>query len=312
MNSATSMNRRKLSVRIRQHGSLYLFLVPAVAVVALFQYLPMFSNYMAFLDYDFNAGWMGFASPFVGLKNFDFIADPFFLNILWRTIYYGLAMLFLSFPAPLILALLMNELFYKRFMKFVQTVSYIPHFVSWVTVAGLFYIFLSTDVTGLVNTVRGSLTGAAPYPFMQDANFFLPLLIISHVWKEMGWGTILYFAALTNIDPSLYEAAQIDGAGRWQQMWNITLPCLIPTTCILLIFNLGGLVTANFDQIFNMQNDMIRNLTDTINVHVYYRGVIRRQYSYAAAVGLFQGIVSFVLIMSTNYVTKRIGDTGII
>ncbi len=305
-------NKTRLSIRIRQHAPLYLFLVPTIVVVVLFQYLPMFSNYIAFLDYDFGKGWMGFGSPFVGFSNFDFITEPFFLDILWRTLYYGLAMLFLSFPAPLVLSLMMNELLNDKFKKLVQTVSYIPHFVSWVTVAGLFYIFLSTDVTGLINTLRAKLFGLEPYAFMQNAKYFLPMLIVSNVWKEIGWGTILYFAALTNIDPQFYEAAQIDGAGRWQRLWYITLPCLIPTTCILLIFNLGSIVTANFDQIFNMQNDMIRSATDTINVHVYYRGVIHRQYAYAAAVGLFQGIVSFVMIMSTNYVTKKIGDTGII
>nr|WP_240546109.1 ABC transporter permease subunit [Paenibacillus artemisiicola] len=218
-----------------------------------------------------------------------------------------------TFPAPLILALLLNELRGERFKKIVQTTSYIPHFVSWVTVAGLFYLFLTVDATGLVNNIRQFFDpGAERISFMQDAHNFLPVLVISEIWKETGWGTILYLAALTTIDPQQYEAAQVDGASRFQRLRYITLPGLVPTMCILLIFSLSGLLATNFDQVFNLQNKMIRLDTDTIGVYTYYQGLVSGQYSYSAAVGLFQGLVSFILIMATNATTKRLSNVGII
>lgn len=287
-------------------------MLPAIAICLVFQYLPMFSNYIAFLDYDFNKGWFGFGSPFVGLKNFEFIATPAFIELLLRTLLYSATMLLFCFPTSLVLALLMNELRIDMFKKTVQTISYMPHFVSWVTVSGLVYMFLTTDTTGLVNNVLESVFHMERKIYMQDKGFFLPILIITQIWKETGWGTILYFAAIANIGPQLYEAADIDGATRLQKAVHITLPGLIPTTCILLIFSLGGLVSSNFDQIFNLQNPMLRPDTDTINIHVFYRGLKNHQYAYASAVGLFQGLVSFVLIMATNAITKRTSNIGII
>lgn len=297
---------------LRTHGMLYMFLVPAVLVVFLFQYLPMFSNYIAFLDYKFNNGWFGLASPFVGFKNFAFITQPSFWTLVGRTLLYSVTILFFSFPGPLILALLLNEIQFSNFKKFVQTVSYIPHFVSWVTVAGLFYLFLSTDRSGIVNNIMENLFNKPRVSYMQDSSYFLLFLVVSQVWKEIGWGTILYLAALTTVDPQLYEASMVDGATRWQRCLYITLPSLMSTTSIILIFSCGSIFSSNFDQVFNMQNVQIRSQTDTINVHTYYRGVINQQYSYAAAVGLFQGLVSFVLVMLTNTLSKSLTDTGII
>ncbi|MFC4810809.1 ABC transporter permease [Paenibacillus sp. GCM10023250] len=293
---------------------LYLFLLPALALTFVFAYLPMFSNYIAFLDYDFNKGWFGFGSKFVGFDNFaKFLHDDKFYTLIGRTLLYSVTMMVATFPAPLILALLLNELRGERFKKIVQTTSYIPHFVSWVTVAGLFYLFLTVDATGLVNNIRQFFDpGAERISFMQDAHNFLPVLVISEVWKETGWGTILYLAALTTIDPQQYEAAQVDGASRLQRLRYITLPGLVPTMCILLIFSLSGLLATNFDQVFNLQNKMIRLDTDTIGVYTYYQGLVSGQYSYSAAVGLFQGLVSFILIMATNATTKRLSNVGII
>lgn len=272
----------------------------------------MFSNYIAFLDYSFMNGWMGFSSPFVGLNNFDFLSELWFYQLAGRTILYSAFMVLFSFPAPLILSLLLNEVRHVQFKKFVQTVSYIPHFVSWVTVSGLFYIFLSVDQGGIVNNLKEALLGGERISYMQDSMLFLPFLIISQIWKEIGWGTIIYLAAITTIDPIMYEAAEVDGATRWQRMRYITLPGLIPTTTILLIFSLGGLFSTNFDQVFNMQNNVIREDTYTINVFTFYRGVQAQQYSFAAAVGLFQGAVSFILVMATNFITKKINNVGII
>lgn len=312
-NAALSQKKSK-NLKAHNIRVLYLFLVPAIALTFIFAYLPMFSNYIAFLDYDFNKGWFGFGSKFVGFDNFSkFLNDPKFYKLVGRTVLYSVTMMIATFPAPLLLALMLNELRGERFKRIVQTSSYIPHFVSWVTVAGLFYMFLTVDATGLINNIRQLFDpGAERISFMQDSKNFLPLLVISEVWKETGWGTILYLAALTGIDPQQYEAAQVDGASRFQRLRFITLPGLVPTMCILLIFSLSGLVATNFDQVFNMQNKMIRLDTDTIGVYTYYQGLVSGQYAYSAAVGLFQGLVSFVLIMLTNATTKRLSNVGII
>ncbi|SFJ02774.1 putative aldouronate transport system permease protein [Paenibacillus sp. UNC496MF] len=310
----TASPKRGKRLKTQNVKVLYLFLLPALALTFVFAYLPMFSNYIAFLDYDFNKGWFGFGSPFVGFDNFaKFLHDHTFYTLIGRTLLYSVTMMVATFPAPLILALLLNELRGERFKKVVQTTSYIPHFVSWVTVAGLFYLFLTVDATGLVNNIRQFFDpGAERISFMQDAHNFLPVLVISEIWKETGWGTILYLAALTTIDPQQYEAAQVDGASRFQRLRYITLPGLVPTMCILLIFSLSGLLATNFDQVFNLQNKMIRLDTDTIGVYTYYQGLVSGQYSYSAAVGLFQGLVSFILIMATNATTKRLSNVGII
>ncbi len=303
-------NKRAHRAFLRRCIPLYVFLLPAFTACILFQYLPMFSNYIAFLDYDFNKGWFGMQSPFVGLANFSFVKDASFWKMAGRTVTYSFTLLLFSFPLSLVLSLMINEVRNSTFKKVVQTMTYIPHFVSWVTVAGLFYLFLSTDRSGLVNNIL-ELFGVKRYSYMQDYHYFLPFLILSKVWKELGWGTIIYLASLAGIDPQLYEAAMVDGAGRWKQCLYITLPSLLPTTSVLLIFELGKIFNNNFDQIFNMQNPLIRSKTDTLNVHTYYRGVVYQQYDYAAAIGLFQGIISLSLVLVTNYTTKKLSDTGI-
>lgn len=298
--------------KVRKFGPLYLLLLPAIGFTFVFAYLPMFSNYIAFLDYDFTAGWFGFASPFVWFKNFSFLKEAWFYQLAGRTILYSAATILFTFPAPLILALFLNELRNEVFKKVVQTISYIPHFVSWVTIGGIFYLFMTVDQTGLVNNIKVALFGGERISYMLNAKLFLPFLIISQIWKEIGWGTILYLAAITMIDPQLYEAAEVDGANRWQRMWHVTLPGMLPTTCILLILTMGGLFRSNFDQILNLQNDVIRNETFTIDVFTWYRGIRQQQYSFAAAVGLFQGAVSFILVMIVNSITKRLNETAII
>ena len=306
----TQLQKRTRRAFIKKCIPLYIFLIPGFTIVILFQYMPMFSNYIAFLDYDFNNGWFGMSSPFIGFKNFKFVKDASFWKMTGRTILYSMSTLLFSFPLSLILALQINEVRHTGFKKVVQTMTYIPHFVSWVTVAGLFYLFLSTDRSGLVNNIIEAL-GGKRYSYMQDAHYFLPFLIISKIWKEMGWGTIIYLASLSGIDTQIYESAMVDGAGRWQQCRYITLPSLVPTTSVLLIFELGKILNNNFDQIFNMQNTLIRAATDTLNIHTYYRGVVYQQYDYAAAIGLFQGVVSLILVLVTNWTTKRLSDTGI-
>ena len=298
-------------MRIRKLLPVYMFFVPAIIFVFIFGYLPMFTNIIAFMDYDITQGWLGLGSPFVGFKWFSFLREEWFYVLAGRTLLYTSTSLIFGFPASLILALLFNELRGSKFKKTVQTISYIPNFVSWVTVAGLTYMFLTVEPEGIFNSIRAALFQAEPISYMQSPKYFLPILVLTGVWKGVGWGTIIYMAALTAISEEIYEAAMVDGASRWHKTRYITIPSLIPTMCILLIFNLGGLFNNNFDQIFNLQNAVIRQDVSTINLYTYFNGVVNRQYSLTTAVGLFQGLVSFVLIYTTNSVTKKLSNTGI-
>ncbi len=289
---------------------LYFGVLPSILLTLIFSYLPMFTNVIAFMDYDMFNGWLGLGSPFVGFQNFSFLKDPDFYKLVTRTLTYSVAGLIFSFPASLLLALALNELRNELFKRTIQTISYIPHFVSWVTVASLVYIFLSVDPSGLINNLKQAMVGGERISFMQKPEYFLAILLITGVWKEIGWGTIIYLASITSIDPQLYEAAQIDGAGRWKQMLHVTLPGIMPATVILLIFAVGGLFSSNFDQIYNLQNDVIRNDVSTINLYVYYKGLRDQQYSLSTAIGLFQGVISFILIRTANFISKKVADVG--
>jgi putative aldouronate transport system permease protein len=305
------IKKRKTRLELANVHTLYFFLLPALIITFLFGYIPMFSNIIAFMDYDMMNPWFGFKSPFVGFRNFSFLRELWFYKLTIRTVTYSFAGLIFGFPASLILALLFNELRSHNYKKVIQTISYIPHFVSWVTVSGLVYMFLTVEPEGIINTIRITLFGGERISYMQDPKYFLPLLVITGVWKGVGWGTILYMASLSTIDEQIYEAAEVDGASRWKKVCHITIPGLIPTFCILLIFALGGLFSTNFDQIFNLQNAVIRADVMTINLYTYFNGIVNQQYSLTTAVGLFQGVVSFMLIASTNYVTRKLSDTGI-
>ena len=289
---------------------LYFGLLPSFILVLIFSYIPMFGNIIAFMDYKLFNGWMGLESPFIGLANFSFVKDAFFWELAWRTLWYSLNSLVFGFPASFLLALLINEIRVLKFKRVVQTISYVPHFVSWITIASLIYIFTSFDESGIFNHLKVFLFGGERIVFMGNANYFLPVLILSGIWKGVGWGTIVYLASIAGIDVALYEAAQIDGASRFKQIRYITLPNIIPTTCILLIFSIGGLFSSNFEQIYALQNDIIRNSTNTINVYTYYKGLREGQYSLSTAVGLFQGLVAFILIRGSNAISKRVADIG--
>ena len=312
--SMTPQVKLSKSAKRRQHmrrmAPLYIGLLPSFVLTLIFSYVPMFGNVIAFMDYKMFNGWMGLNSPFVGLKNFSFVMDPVFWDLALRTIWYSVTGLIFGFPSSLILALLINEIRSLRFKRVVQTISYVPHFVSWITIASLIYIFVSIDEYGLINNIMVALFGGERISYMQHVEFFLPILIISGIWKGVGWGTIVYLASISGIDPTMYEAAQIDGAGRLKQVMYITMPSILPTTCILLIFSIGGLFSSNFEQIFALQNDVIRNQTNTINVYVYYKGLMEGKYSLSTAVGLFQGLISFILVRGSNFISKKVADIG--
>lgn len=305
--------RKKTWVRIVAFAPLYLFLLPSLIIRFVFDYIPMFSNVIAFMDYEMFRGWMGLGSEWVGFDNFRiFIGQPWFWQLAFRTFWYAFWRLVITFPPSLILALLINELRNVMFKKVVQTISYLPHFVSWVTVAGLVYIFMSIDPAGLVNNIKQGLFGGERVVYMQEVQLFLPLLLLTKTWKEVGWGSIIYLASLSTIDPQLYEAAWMDGAGRWKQLVHITVPHIMPTTAVLLIFAMGGLFHADFDQVFALQNPVIRAHTYVIDVWSFYKGIVDQQYALAGAVSLFQGLITFILLMSANWASKKVAKIGII
>jgi putative aldouronate transport system permease protein len=315
MSEAVRLQRgspRKALWRIRNRYPLYLFLVPAVIVTFLFAYLPMFSNIVAFMDYDLLKGWFGLGSPFVGFKWFGVIfRDPAFFQLIGRTLLYQVLILAFTVPAPFILAMLINEVSNRAFKRSVQTISYLPHFISWVTVASLIYLFLSTDTTGIINDFKQAVFGGPRIVFMKYAQNFPWVLTFSSIFKETGWGSIIYLAAIASLDVELYEAAMIDGAGRWKQFRYITFPGVLPTTMILIIFAMAGLLSSNFDQIYNLQNPIILMDTNTINMYTYYEGVLGRHYAVAAAVGLFQGAVNCLTLLGANRLSKTLTEYGL-
>ena len=316
----SSLVKQKIGIPKRKYkglersGSwvLYLFLAPAIVLTILFGYLTFFSIPIAFMDYNIFAGWFGLGSPWVGFRHFQaFLADRWFWELAGRTVLYSFMGIVIGFPASLILALLFNELKNATFRKTVQTISYVPNFVSWVTVAGLVYLFLSVEPTGLINNIVTAITGGDRVSYMMHSEYFLLVLLITGVWKSVGWGTIMYMAAISGIDQQLYEAADIDGAGRFKKALHITMPGLMPIFCILLIFAMGSLFSVSFDQVFNLENQVIRERVQTIDFFTYQRGVVGGRYSQAAAVGLFQSAVSFLLVITVNKVARKVSDTGI-
>ena len=297
---------------LKPYFPLYLFLFPAILTVLAFGYLPMFANIIAFMDYDMLAGWLGLGSKFVGLRWFkSILTDIYFIELIGRTLYYNAVVLILGIPAPFVLALLLNELRNRVFKRIVQTVSYLPWFVSWVTLAALAYLFLSVDNSGLVNNIRQLFVHGDRVIFLKDPNNFPIILTLSNIFKGTGWGSIIYLAAISALDTQLFDAARIDGAGRWKQFVHITFPGILPTTVILLIFAIGSFFSSNFDQIFNLQNNIIREETNVIAVYQFVYGIQDQQYSIAAAVGLFQGGVNAVLLVGANYISRKITQYGL-
>jgi putative aldouronate transport system permease protein len=316
---AVTFRRKGFTRVIKTEWPLYLFLAPAVVVTIVFAYIPMFSNVIAFMDYNILAGWLGLESKFVGLRNFINVFNDrqTFIPLVWRTFYYSVIRLVTGQPAPFILALLINELRRRKFKRTVQTIFYLPHFVSWVTIASLTYWFLTTDTQGLLNNIRQMLGAHDRIIFMKYPSNFPWVLAITGIIKETGWGTIIYLAAISGVDAQLYEAAKIDGAGRWKQFVHVTFPSILPVTMILLILSFGSLFSSNFDQIYNLQNPIIQVDTNVINTYTYYVGVVGQgytgrgsRYSVAAAVGLFQGVINGAIMLTVNWVGKKVSGHG--
>ncbi|GIP15965.1 protein LplB [Paenibacillus montaniterrae] len=307
--------RLKLNLRAtwneyKKSKYLFLMLVPTLVWYVIFHYGPLYGVQLAFKEFSPMKGIWG--SPWVGLEHFKFLffQSPDFLRIFRNTVLISLYNIVFGFPAPIILALLLNELRFKFFKRIAQSISYIPHFFSWVVLAGIITVMLSPS-EGPVNYILKML-GMEPIYFLADTQYFRSTLVATGIWKEIGWGTIIYLAALSGVDPTLYEAAKIDGASRPKQTWYITLPSILPVITIMFILSLGGILNAGFDQIFNLYNPAVYEVADIIDTYVYRAGILGAQFGLTTAVGLFKNIIGITLVLTTNYIVKKLGQEGVL
>lgn len=299
---------KKQAKSILRDWQLYSLLLLPVAYYVIFKYGPMLGNIIAFRKYVPGQSWLG--TEWVGLKYFKmFVFDPNFWLKFRNTIVIGITSLIFGFPFPIILALLLNELKNIKFKKTIQTISYLPHFLSIVVVAGMIIDILSPS-SGFVNRIAEAMTGHT-VQFLQVSSYFVPIYVISGIWQETGWGAILYLAALTNINPELYEAAELDGAGRWKQTLHVTLPGILPTIMILLILNVGSVLNVGFEKVLLLYNPIIYDTADVISTYLYRIGLEMNSFSYATAIGLFDSVIGFILIALTNHVSKKYSETGL-
>lgn len=287
---------------------LWLLLLPCLIYYAVFRYAPMFGLVITFKDYNvFKGIW---ASNWVGFKYYRmFFENPDFFILIRNTFLLGLYKLVFGFPAPIMLALMLNEVRNAVFKKFVQTVSYLPHFISNVIVASMVIMFLS-PTGGLVNHLI-ELLGFAPVNFMMEPGMFRAIYVLSEIWQHIGWETIIYLAALTAVDPTLYEAADIDGATRWRKLWHVTIPGIMPAIVIVFILNIGKVLEIGFEKVFLMYNPAIYETADIISTYVYRIGLVQGNFSYASAIDLFMGIISLIFIYSANWISRKVGETSL-
>jgi putative aldouronate transport system permease protein len=295
----------------RQSWMLYMMLLLPMAFFFVFRYVPMTNIVIGFKDYNLFQGVWSKGSPWVGFKWFQqAFATKDFLLALRNTIYLNLLDLIMGFPAPIILALLLNELVSRTYKKFTQTIIYLPHFLSWIIVSSIASKLLA-PTTGVVNIFLVETFGIGPIDFLMDKTKWVFTYIFFGVWKEMGWGTIIYLAAITSINPELYEAAEVDGAGRWRQLWHITLPGLRPTIVVLLIMNIGRILGIELDRPYTMMNNIVMDVADVLSTLVYRLGIRSFQFSLTAAIGLFQSVVCVIFLVGANTIAKKMGERGI-
>lgn len=299
---------RKVGIRIWRDRYVYLLILPGLLYFLVYRYLPMLGLVIAFKDFNPFVGILD--SPWVGLKHFRTIfADAEVLRVLRNTLYISLMQILIAFPVPLILALMLNEVRNQVYKRVTQSIVYLPHFLSWVVVIGIVTIFLRSE--GVINKLLLTTFGVGPIPFLTAPGWFVPLVVLEVIWKEAGWGTVIFLAALAGVDPQLYEAAVLDGANRWRQLWHITLPALRSTLVILLILRLGSVLDTGFEQIFLMLNPFNMDVGNVLDTYVYFKGIQQADYSFASAVGIFKGVVGLVLVIGANRLAKRFGEEGL-
>ncbi|SDD41901.1 putative aldouronate transport system permease protein [Paenibacillus sp. UNCCL117] len=297
-----------LAVRLWKERYLLLLLLPGLIYFIVYKYVPMLGSVIAFQDYSAFTGFLH--SDWVGLKHFRKIfEDAEVLRVLWNTLYLSFLQVVFAFPVSILLSLMLNELRNETYKRVIQSIVYLPHFLSWVVVIGIVTILLKSE--GIVNQTLTAVFGIKPVQFLQEPSWFMPLIMLETIWKESGWGTIIFLAALSGVNPSLYEAAVMDGAGRWRQIWHITLPAIRSTIVILLILRLGSVLDVGFEQIFLMLNPFNKEVGEVLDTYVYFKGVQQADFSFATAVGLFKGLVGLVLIVLANKLAKRFGEEGV-
>lgn len=311
MNNKQTNNQiyiRKLYRSIRYNYDLYILLIPVMVYFIIFHYAPMYGVQIAFRRYSFTKGITG--SPWVGLFHFKRFFDSYYCwRLISNTLTINLYSLAINFPIPIILAIMLNEVVNTRFKKAVQTITYAPHFLSTVVIVSLLEAFLKPS-NGLINNIIRAL-GGEPISFMTENAWFKTIYVFSGVWQNMGWNSIIYIAALSSIDPTLYEAGKVDGATRMQMIRHITIPSLLPTATIMLILNCGSLMNVGFEKVFLMQNDLNMASSDVISTYVYRSGLINSEYSFSSAVGLFNSIVNCILLVVVNWTARNISETSL-
>ncbi|MGL1894348.1 MAG: ABC transporter permease subunit [Spirochaetaceae bacterium] len=313
------MNREKKSEQIILKGKpprwaltvnlqLYILLLPTLIIYALFRYWPMYGIQIAFKDYN---PFLGFTkSSWVGFFHFiRFFNSYQFWKVLFNTIGLSFFQLIAGFPMPIILALMLHQVDNKRYKKVVQTVTYAPHFISLVVLVGLISIFLSPR-TGIINTIIVQF-GGDPVYFLGKEGLFKPIYVLSGIWQNTGYGAIIYMAALSGIDPQLYEAAKIDGANRFHRMIHIDLPGILPTVVIILILNVGKIMKVGFEKVFLMQNPLNLSSSEIISTYVYKMGILQAQFSFSTAVDLFNGVINLIILLSANKIAKKLSNSSL-
>ncbi|UVI31237.1 ABC transporter permease [Paenibacillus spongiae] len=301
-------NHRRVWKSVLKNWRLYVMLAPVILYFLVFHYWPMYGVQLAFKDFIATNGIFG--SPWVGFKHFErFFDSYYFWRLIKNTLSIGLYELAVGFPIPIILALMINEVRHKFYKRLIQTVTYMPHFLSTVVLVGMIMIFLAPE-TGIVNQVI-KLFGGEPIRFMTEPEWFKSIFVMSGVWQHMGWSSIIYLAALSGIDPQLHEAARVDGASRLQRIWHINIPGIMPTIVILLILKAGSILGVGFEKVFLMQNSLNMESSDVISTFVYRSGMLEAQYSFATAVDLFNSVINFILLVTVNFIARRAGGSSL-
>lgn len=294
---------------MKAHPWLYLLMLPGLIYLIIFNYMPLYGIAIAFQNFNFVKGISG--SQWIGLKNFqELFRSAQFLRVFRNSLEFSILRLICTFPMPILLALLLNEVHHTRYKKAVQTIVYIPHFISWVVVSCLVINLLQPTSDGAVNAFLG-LFGVAPANYLTSPAHFRSIVVIAEIWKGAGWGTIVYLSALTQLDPQIYEAAYIDGANRWQVIRRITLPGIMSTVSVVLILRLGGLMNNGFEQIYLLYSPLVYEVADVFETYTYRIGIQGGRYSYSTAVGLFKSVIGFILIMCSNAISRKISESSL-
>lgn len=304
MKIADKTNVQRKKKNWQKDWQLHLMILPGLLFILIFKYMPLGGITIAFKEFLPGKGIWG--SPWVGLENFEYmLALPDTKRVMWNTLFIAAAKILINFPVPIIISILLNEVKNHRFKRSVQTIIYLPYFISWVILAGIIQDLFAKE--GLINQFLG-IFGAEPVFFLGNKYAFLGVLIGTDVWKNFGYNTVVYLAAITGIDETLYEAAKIDGANRFQQIWNVTLPGIEPIVVLMMILNLGNVLNAGFEQIFNLYNPLVYETADIIDTFVYRISLVEANYSLGTAVGLLKSVVSFILIVTSYKIANKYSD----